>query len=355
MTTRVLVVVKGLDVGGVERMVVDLAIGLQRAGDEVAVAVINPRRAALRAHLVDEGVAVHDLGGTDRLGRTAVARLRHLIDGLAPDVVHAHGPLAGVAASLAGRRTGLVVTIHSMWGRLRRPSRVALRVTLPPTAAVIAVSDLVRVSLPKRLAGRAVVIGHGIDPESCRRVVRPHDDRRGCDVVSVASHRRVKNHRALLRGVAHAITDGHDIHLRVIGDGPLRGSNERFAESLGIADHVTFESARPDVLDCIAAADVFVLSSDAEGQPLVLLEAMAVGTPVIATAVGRAPTLLEHGAGELVAPGDWRGIADRLERLCTEPLRRDELRRAALVAVAPHTVARAVEEHRHLYTTLSDR
>lgn len=355
MTMQVLVVVKGLDVGGVERMVVDLATGLERTGDEVAVAVINPRRAALRPRLDEAGVTVHDLGGTDHLGRTAVTRLRHLIDELRPDVVHAHGPLAGVAASLAGRRTGLAVTIHSMWGRLRRPSRVALRVTLPPTAAVIAVSDLVRASLPPRLAERAVVIGHGIDPATCRQFIRPHDGRQGLDVVSVASHRRVKNHRALLRGVARAIADGHDIHLRVIGDGPLRRANERLAESLGTIDRVTFESARPDVLDCIAAADVFVLSSDAEGQPLVLLEAMAVGTPVIATAVGRAPALLEHGAGELVAPGDWRGIADRLGRLSTEPSRRDELRGAALAAVAPHTVARAVEEHRRLYAALSDR
>ena len=98
---RVLLVTKGLDLGGIERIVVDLAVGLRRRDLDVEVAVVNPDRNQLQHHLDDAGVPVHSLGGTDRIGIAAARELRRLIRTQAFDVVHAHGPLPAVLCRLS--------------------------------------------------------------------------------------------------------------------------------------------------------------------------------------------------------------------------------------------------------------
>jgi glycosyltransferase involved in cell wall biosynthesis len=134
---------------------------------------------------------------------------------------------------------------------------------------------------------------------------------------------RYKGLDTLLHAVAMARDQGRSWSLRVIGEGKYRPEMEILARRLGIVDQVSFlgTMSRAEVSQEMAAAALFVLPSRTEGLPRVLLEAMAVGTPCVATAVGGIPELLPPEA--LIRPNDPAGLAELIERLLGSP----ELRR----------------------------
>lgn len=123
-----------------------------------------------------------------------------------------------------------------------------------------------------------------------------------------------KGHAVLLDALAELWKRGLDYSLVVAGDGTLRGPLEERARTLGIERKIHFVGALDDVGPLLAASDAVLLPSLWEGLPLILLEAMARSRPVIATAVGGVPELIEHGVnGHLVPPSDVPALADALE------------------------------------------
>lgn len=126
---------------------------------------------------------------------------------------------------------------------------------------------------------------------------------------------RYKGVDTLLHAVALARDRGRTWRLRIVGEGRYRGEMETLARRLGIVEQVAFLGARSrvEVAEEMAATDLFVLPSRTEGLPRVLLEAMAVGTPCVATAVGGIPELLPDAA--LTRPNDPAGLAALIERV----------------------------------------
>ena len=116
----------------------------------------------------------------------------------------------------------------------------------------------------------------------------------------------------------------------LIGEGPSRSDLEALAQQLGIADRVHLVGAIMDASRHHIAFDVSVLSSVSEGFPNTLVEAMAVGRPVVATRVGGVPDAVVEGeTGYLVAAGDVLAFADRLAALLADPMRRARMGAAA--------------------------
>jgi glycosyltransferase involved in cell wall biosynthesis len=104
--------------------------------------------------------------------------------------------------------------------------------------------------------------------------------------------------------------------LVLVGDGELREQLEDQAKDLGLGSQVRFLGLRTDIPDVLGAMDVFVLSSDWEGNPLSVIEAMASGLPVVSTAVGGVPDLFEIGKeGLIVRPGDIQGLSNSMAYL----------------------------------------
>jgi protein-tyrosine-phosphatase len=121
----------------------------------------------------------------------------------------------------------------------------------------------------------------------------------------------VKGHSSLLRAACLILQRRPDARFLIVGSGPLHDALVEQASRLGIAGACVFTGPQHDAHELIAAMDVFVLPSLAEGIPMALLEAMALGTPVVATAVGGVPEVIEDRvSGMLVAPGDEQGLAD---------------------------------------------
>jgi glycosyltransferase involved in cell wall biosynthesis len=146
------------------------------------------------------------------------------------------------------------------------------------------------------------------------------------ELICVGRLAPVKAQHVLLGAVSRLVRDGYRVRLRLVGDGPERGLLEARAVELGIESSVVFEGWRNQdaVLALYHQADIFVLASFAEGVPVVLMEAMAMEIPCVATWVAGIPELITDGAqGLLVAPSDEEGLARAIARLLDDP----ELRR----------------------------
>lgn len=145
-----------------------------------------------------------------------------------------------------------------------------------------------------------------------------------------------KGHRGLLEAFRAVAERMPDVRLDLVGDGPLRGEVDALIAELGIGDVVTRHGALPeaDTLARIAAADILVLPSFMEGLPLVIMEAMALGKPVIASGVAGIPELVRDGVnGLLVPPSHGQALSDAMAALAADPARRGALGQAARIAV----------------------
>lgn len=334
--------------GGPAEHAVDVAIGLAARGHDSH--VLGPRTARSDAACA-AGVSWHDVPVVSKRDlRGGLAGVRALWS-LRPDVVHLQDRRAGwlgrgVAPALRARdrRIGVVYTLHGVAdglsdlvagnarvaARRRRDGWYYLtgeraitrwgggRVVVP--SAAVAAYAVDHVGLP---VGVIDVVPNGVDPARFRAARATT----GAPVaVWVGVLAPVKRVDVLLDAVA----DVPRLRLVVVGDGPLRGEVERRCAEPDLAGRVELAGRVDDPSRLVAGADLYVLTSDAENCPLSLLEAMASGLPVVATAVGGVPEVVRDGIDGLLCPaGDVAALTSALGRLAADPYLRSLLGGAA--------------------------
>ncbi len=330
------------------------------------VGYVRPDKDQLVPALAAAGVPATLLGG----GRWGTLwwpwRLRRLIRGF--DVVHAHSPLVAGVARLAartipgGRRPLTVSTEHNVWGNFSPPTRALNAVTAGLDERRWAVSDEVRRSMWPRLRDGTDVLVHGIvqsagtpQPRTRERVrseLGVPDD--AVLAITVANLRREKDYPNLLHACRVAIDQEQSMVLLAVGQGPLADEVRDLHHRLGLGARVKLLGYRSDVPDLLAACDLFVLASAFEGLPVSIMEAMAAGLPVVATAVGGVPEAVMNGeTGLLVAPGDPHGLAGALVRLARDPDLRVRMGASAKERSAVFDIRTAVEEEQRTYAELA--
>ncbi|HPU39405.1 MAG TPA: glycosyltransferase, partial [Microthrixaceae bacterium] len=250
------------------------------------------------------------------------------------EVVHAHG-LKAAWVSLHGRPSRpLVVTVHNIVldesaGRAARLQRRLERFVLSRADRVIAPSAAIAAGLATTVRSErlATIVPASPIPalartrREIRDVIGVGDDTPL--VTCVARLHPQKDIPTLLHAFAQALEHCGDAHLVVVGDGPDRADVEALVGSLGISESVHLVGFDAHAVDWIGAGDVFALSSVWEAIPLVMAEALQLGVPVVSTAVGMAPELLDDGrAGTVVDVGDIDGLAGGLVRFLTDPAER---------------------------------
>lgn len=173
----------------------------------------------------------------------------------------------------------------------------------------------------------------------------------------LANFSPVKDHALFLAAAAILIRRRRDIQFLLVGSGPLRGAIESTVRRDAMQDHFTFASTEHDAAGFLAAMDVCVLTSRREGSPNAVLEAMALGRPVVAAAVGGVPELVEHGAsGVLVASRAPEDFAHAIERCLDDPVWSASLGAGARERVRREfSVERMVGSYRALYAELLAR
>jgi glycosyltransferase involved in cell wall biosynthesis len=356
----VLWVIKGLGPGGAEHLLVDLARHADRERFRYRCVYLMPSKDHLVAALREEGVVVSGLGMRSDADPRWVLRLRELVSRSRPAIVHAHLPYAAIGSRLAVRSLGkrsprMISTEHNTAGRYRAPTRWADRATLPLDDRTIAVSRSVAASFPSRR--RIDVIPNGVDVERLRS--RALDRNAARDALGLSPDAAVvgtvggitakKGHGALLEAARRVVAKDSDATFVWIGL-PIEGAplERRIAEA-SLTDRVRLAGYRENAAELLRAFDVFCLPSLHEGLPLSVLEALAVGVPVVATSVGGVPEALAGGGGLLVPPGDAEALATALLELLEDPGRRARLSAEGSTAAKAFDVRETARRTEALY------
>ncbi len=323
-----------------------------RAYDQLFICLdeVGPLGEQLRA----DGFAVECAGREPGWDWSAAKRIGDICKRYRVDLLHAHqyAPFFYSAASrmwpvipspFSHKLPRILFTEHGReYPDYRRPKRIwANRLLFKKRDRVTAVGQWVREALIQKEAlpaERIDVIYNGVDAAQ----FAPADEQTRAQmrqslgillqtpvVMQVARFHPVKDHETAIRAFAGVVKHRPDAVLLLVGDGEERANCEILARDLSISGSVRFLGVRDDVSKLLHAADVFLLSSLSEGISVTLLEAMGAGLPIVATAVGGNPEVVEHDVTGLLAPRkDSAGLADHLVALLNDPARAREMGKA---------------------------
>ena len=331
-----LMVTRADPVGGAQIHVRDLAAAARAHGHSPTVITSGsgPFLQDLQAQQIPVVVLKH-LGAPISPVRDfrALREIHVALQRLRPDLLATHSSKAGILGRFVAHRLQIpaVFTAHG-WSFTPgiAPARAGLyriieRLAAPLSSKIITVSEFDRrLALEAGIAteDRLATVHNGIPDVAAQRRASP--GRNPARLVMVARFEPQKDHATLLHALGGLV--GQPWELDLIGEGPLRGRMEQLVRTLGLGTRVRFLGQRADVDACLAESQISVLTTNWEGFPLTVLEAMRAGLPVVATAVGGVAEALEDGdSGYLIGRGDVTLLRDRLGRLLSSPGLREEM------------------------------
>jgi glycosyltransferase involved in cell wall biosynthesis len=362
----------GREAGGIA----DNVFGFAQSCDKkrVKIAIVILKRTDLIQEALRRGLDVHACPLRHGLDVLRVWRLCRLLRREKVELIHAHNAASCIVASVVSRLLpGLrfVASVRADVGReltgslgngLRRNLVFACyRKALDRADRIVANSTAMKRWIVEHGAeeARVTVVHNGIDvlqadvPAEPKSSVPP----RSPVIGTVGRFSPVKNHEYLLEAARTMVKRVPDLRIWLVGDGRQRARLERTCAAWGLRRNVVFTGWQSDVYAYVRGMDVFVLTSRSEGSSLALLQAMACRKPVVATAVGAVPELVEDGkTGVLVPLGEPERLAEAILSLLGDPERRTRLGGAARQRVErSFTIARATRETMAVYESLLGR
>lgn len=318
--------------GGAEIMCENLTYALKSAGQEAFVVSLYAERTPIARRMEEAGIRIVYLDKKLGLDLSMVPKLTDIIRREGPDVVHTHLDVikyATAAARLAGVKN-CIHTVHSLADReaegrvqkiingfyFRKAWSVPVALTPEVQASVSEFYDLPLTRVP--------VIFNGIDLSRC---IQKTSYEMG-DTVTILHVGRFdvpKNHAGLLEAFRLLLETHPECRLRLVGDGDLRPDMEALAREKGIGDFVEFCGMQPNVYPYLHDADIFVLPSIYEGNPMTIIEAMGTGLPIAASRVGGIPDMITDGESGLLVEPEPQSICDGLSRLVEDGALRQRL------------------------------
>ncbi len=357
-----------LDIGGAQQVLLRLLQGIDRQRFSPRVACFYNGKAAIAQAIIKMDIPVHDLRMNSPIGIGGLARLYHLLRNTSPVILHTWMFHANLSGRIIGRMAGVPVIITSRRNmNIGGTWRECLnRWTAKLDQKVVAVCESARqeeIRQAKISPQKVITIHNGIDsqiylpPTSEERArIRQSFDLSDKEFVvgSVGRLHLQKGHHYLIEAFAQMISKVPEARLLIVGDGELRETLERQVRQDGLEGKVIFTGSRSDVPSIMKALDIFVLASLWEGEPNVVLEAMATGLPVIATSVGGAPELVIHGETGLLIPSrDPSALLEALLALKNSPELCSRMSRAARQrTIELFSVERMIQQTQNLYEEL---
>jgi glycosyltransferase involved in cell wall biosynthesis len=327
--------------GGAQEHLYGLLSRLDRERYDVSVVALSAGSGTRKIARLGLPVLVIEDKDDDR----AVELLATHLAATCPDIVHNHmyrAEIVGTRAALVagerlGRRPYIVTTVHS--SRIRSTEdRATVRALTPSMDRLIAVSQSIVHKIADERAGLAPVrlIYNGVDldryehQEPCCTLREEYGMAPDAQIVGVVARLEPeKGHPTLLEAWPDVLRSCPDASLLIVGEGSQREALEHQAEDLRISRRVVFTGRRDDIPAVTAALDVAVLPSYREAQGLTILEAMALGRPVVASNVGGIPEMIQDGmTGLLVPPDDAAALTTAIVRLLSDHPLADMLARA---------------------------
>lgn len=370
-------VITRMIVGGAQETVL-LAAALADRSRFQSVVVTGPQtgpEGSLHEELAARGVEVVVLPELVRqvspvMDLRAVRSLQRLYGRLQPDVVHTNSSKAGIVGRLAARRAGVPRVVHTVHGwpfhehqhaAVSATWRAAERRAAPLADRLVVVADADRRKGLAAGIGRPeqyVTVRSGLElaryraDDHVRREVRSELGLPAGTLVVGAVNRLSpqKDPLTLLRALAAPLRELPAARLLLVGDGPLRAAVESLVRGLGLAERVVLTGLRTDVPRLLTAMDVFVSASRWEGLPRTLLQAMATGLPVVATAADGVVDVVTDGrTGRLVPVADADALGCAVLELLRDPGRRAEFAARAAERLPEFDAVRMVRDLEALY------
>ncbi len=360
----ILQMVTRADLGGAQVHVLDLLRGFR---DDFEMVLATGEEGYCTERARDLGIECHLVSGlVQRMDPVsdlrALASAMRVIRKVRPDLVHCHTTKAGLIGRMAARLVGVpaIYTVHT-WCFTEGTSRSWRAVGLPSETIaarwarrIITVSDANRqAGISKRVASpeKLITVHNGVEDSPAR--ARPGSG--GTPrIVMVARFVAQKNQALLIDAVAQV---GSPLVLTLVGDGPLRQAAMELAAACPPHIKVEFLGQRQDVADILAASDIFVLSTNWEGFPLSILEAMRAGLPVITADVdGVREAVTDGDNGLLVRARNRDGLTAAIRRLLADPVLRERMgARSRLVYEERFSVEAMLQKTGAVYETALGR
>jgi glycosyltransferase involved in cell wall biosynthesis len=320
-TLRVCHVSMCLLTGGLERLLVEFGRHCNRDQFDLSFAALDGLGVPAE-ELSEMGYPVESIVDTSPGKVARLKRLTAMFKSQQIDVVHTHNTLAHFYGAMAAKVAKVPVVVNTQHGQGCGNSfkaRMQFRLANRWTNQVIGVSEdsaqLCRKDDPKS-AKKIRAIWNGIDVQRFDHrgpTFHPH-------AISVARLSPEKDFATLLRAVWILVKDYPKFHLKIVGDGSERTELEALVNQLHISKHVEFLGERNDVPDLLGQAGFFVSATTTEGISLTILEAMAVGLPIVTTDVGGNPEIVKEGeTGRLVRCGSPEQLANAMREMLDEP------------------------------------
>lgn len=363
-------VLHSFEIGGLENGVANLINNLN--ADRYRHVIFCIKRAGRQlSRLTNSDITIVELAKRDGRDWRTCFRLAKEFKRLKPHVVHTRnwGAIEGIiGARLGGVRAVLHSehgwTISEIEGRNYK-RKIARRVLAPLVDQFVAVSENIQVWLTTTLGideKKVTLIPNGVDLGKFSGVYRDSAQRATYGftdddfvIGSVGRLDPVKDHESLLRGFADLSAEFPNIKLLLVGQGPCYERLAHLGRVLGISDRLHLLGERDDIPELLECMDVFVLSSLSEGMSNTILEAMAVGVPVIATRAGGNVFLVQDGEnGFLVSKQDPQGLREAIRRYLKDPsIARQHGAAGRRRVEREWSLTKMVEAYDRVYTTLA--
>lgn len=300
--------------------------------------LICPEPGSFVGRMEARGVETHLVHLAPLFNPLALWRLTRLLVRERVTILQTHGARANFYGRIAGRLAGVPIIVSTVHNSLKDYEvstltrwlyGTALRLTLSLVHRIICVSDATRrdvIEESPATAAKIQTVHNGVDLSAFSSKPNRQKLREelgiasGPVLVMIARLTEPKGHRYLIEALPGLLSTWPQLRCIFVGEGELREPLHRLAVAFSVERACRFVGVREDIADCLAAADLLVLPSLSEGFPFVLLEALAMGCPVVASRVNGIPELIEdHKTGWLVPPRDPRALAVAIREVLSDP------------------------------------
>lgn len=356
MKTRVAVVLPYFGIGGAETMVSRIVSHMDLKSVDIKVFCIYGH--ALGNHLEkaisDHGVSIQYLGKGKGFSFSALARLWKALSSYRPNIIHTH--LSACVYCIPWNifhRKVLLHTVHNIPAReLTRIKQIPMFMMYKCGAAVpVAISREIQRQMVTHYAlkRKPIVINNPVDIERFENTRREHRD---IVIVTAGRLTEQKNQKFLIEIIGELSKEYPAIRLLILGDGPLKSMLIDLIEKTGMSHRIQLTGNVDDIENYFAGADIFALCSDYEGVPLVILEAMAAGLPILSTDVGGVRDVIGQ-CGILIEKGNKEEYKTSLKRLIDDQSLRRKLGERAQENAVKYDSSNIAREYVNAYIRYS--
>lgn len=315
---KIIQIIPFFGMGGAENMCETLCYELQKLGHSVIAVSLYTEKTVITERLENHGVELRFLDKKHGLDLSLFKKIKILLEQEKPDVVHTHLYSAKYVFLVAAKlKIRAVHTVHNIASK--EASGISAKFNRfffkRGKAIPVALSEQVRNTITEQYGlppENVPTVLNGVDLSKCIKKNDYSVDGK-FKIVNVARFSEQKNHKGLLEAFLVFHKNHRDSELWLVGDGEKRAEIESFVKENGLENAVVFCGVQSNVYGYLHDADIFTLPSNYEGVPMTLIEAMGTGLPIVATAVGGVPDMLDEESALLV-PVETSAIADAFEK-----------------------------------------